>query len=217
MAKAKKRPISDEDIISNAFCKLCDACPKVQYIDMDDPKFTVHFLNDEKPKSSELINYKPFLDEFKDIISSHSIDGMFDRFAGLRRGPFTPNPLHRLYDFEILVYPTDRIGSLDKSSISDLKETFGAQEGVVGKVTGQSYGIPVMDASGKPLPVESIGNAISAFLKVAYRNQNRRFYVTDFGTSKNKFPLKEFVPLFSEELEKIYVNIALPTSWHKYL
>lgn len=75
-------------------------------------------------------------------------------------------------------------------------EKFGAELGVGGGLTGQSYALPTMDQEFEPLPLGAIEQAVEGFKSFALANPALEFYVTRVGCGIAGFSDSDIAPMF---------------------
>lgn len=118
----------------------------------------------------------------------------------------TPSCITQLESNQIFVFGTDLKGGQRYGASGIAKRLFGAQEGIVEGLTGQSYAIPTKDNS-----YEGLYGAIERFINFANENTDKIFLVTPIGCGHAGFSVRVVAPLFIKALD--CNNIFLPISF----
>jgi hypothetical protein len=108
---------------------------------------------------------------------------------------------------EVFVFGSS-IGGLHNGGASLFARAFGAKDGIGDGLQGQTYAIPIKDASMQTLTIDDIIPYIERFHKFVKRHPELTFLVTPIGCGFAGYSPNDIAPWFAESV--LFPNVYLP-------
>lgn len=121
----------------------------------------------------------------------------------------TPKHIAQLKPDEVFVFGSNAKGYHNGGAAALAKERFGAIEGQGEGLQGNSYAIPTTSG------LEELSKAVDRFEEFAFKNKDKRFFVTRIGCGSAGFSPRDIAPLFAHCIE--LENVALPIEFWNVL
>ena len=128
--------------------------------------------------------------------------------AAVVDSPFHPDNTIPKGDW-VWVFGSNEAGRHGKGAAKVAHVNFKAQYGVGRGLTGKSYAIPTKDARLQSLPLQTIEENVSEFLRFAAQSPKLCFYVTRVGCGLAGYSDEEIGPMFAGAP----LNCSLPQEW----
>lgn len=123
----------------------------------------------------------------------------------------TPKNIQELEPNQVFVFGSNEAGRHGAGAAKQALK-WGAVYGKAQGLQGQTYAIPTKNQTVQyALPVEAIEAYINAFIRVAIKNPDLIFLVTEIGCGLSGFKVSQIAPLFIECIK--VKNIHLPESF----
>lgn len=126
-----------------------------------------------------------------------------------------PENITELFENQIFVFGSNRLGIHGKGAAKTAKLKFGAKNGIGEGLYGRSYAIPTKSRPTNQeidiLSLEEIEWHVNKFIEVAKKNPKLVFMVTKIGCGLAQYSPKDIAPLFKNAID--VDNISLPQSF----
>lgn len=114
---------------------------------------------------------------------------------------------------QIFVFGSNLAGVHGAGAAKQALLKYGAKSGQGIGLRGRSYAIPTKDYDIETLPLTTIAQYVTIFIKFTQQNQNSEFFVTRIGTGFAGYKDKDIAPMF----KGCGPNCDMPEDWQPYL